>query len=205
MKKLVTRVDQKLKYIRNEHFKIYDLLVAIVVAILSTYIPNIQLYFEKKLRKIDMDSEVFEFYIIILLLMYHKRASIEMILEWMEKFSYTFKDPLRVCRNNLSKGVVKSLNELKTTCKYKPFQRLVDNLIISEKIKIKDAFESIESERSFFETEQKELNERIVSEKRELGDLLGVIPSLALITIYLLIPLAWASRLQFNSIYENLE
>ncbi|MBU5228124.1 hypothetical protein KQI36_15945 [Clostridium senegalense] len=205
LNKLVTRVDNKLRYIENEHFKIYDLLLTILLSILATYIPNVKLYFEKKLRKIDMDSEVFEFYIIILLLMYHKRASIEMILDWMEKFSYTFKDPIRVCRNNLGKGVFKALNGLKETCKYKPFQRLVDNLIISEKIRIKDAFESLESERSFFETEQKELNERIVAEKRELGDLLGVVPALALITIYLLIPLGWASRLQFNSIYENLE
>lgn len=198
------RIEEKLNYMNNQHFKWYHLIIALVIALFSSDIPNLKLFFQRRLRKADMDSEIFEFYTIILLLMYNDRASIEMIIEWMERFSEVFKEPLQKCRNNLGQGVFESLQVLKDECKYKPFGKIVDNLIMSEKIKIKDAFESLESEREFFEKEKEELNARIVAERKELGDLLGVIPTLSLFVFYLTIPLLWACTIQFNSIYNQL-
>ncbi|MBD8045845.1 hypothetical protein [Clostridium faecium] len=205
IEKLVNRIEDKLNYIRKEHFKIYHLFIALFIALFASDIPNLKLYLDKKIRKIEMDSEIFEFYTIFLLLMYHKRVSIEMILEWMEHFSYVFKDPIKKCRNNLGNGVFESLDTLKKDCQYKPFVRIVDNLIISENIKIKDAFESLESERQFFKDEQKELNERIVAERRDIGDTLGTAPTFLLFTLYLVMPLMWACSIQFSNLYEQLK
>lgn len=203
LKASVIRIENKLNYLNNQYFKWYHIILAIVVGFILTDLPVWLLKFQKKLRKADMDNEVFQFYTIILLLMHHERASIEMILEWMERFSEVFKDPIRKCQNNLQNGTVEALEQLKEDVKYKPFNKIVDNLIVSEKIKLKEAFESLETEREFFEEERKELNKRIVHERVSLGELLGFAPMYFTTVVYLVLPLVWTSYIELNNLLNN--
>lgn len=203
LKTAIIRVENKLNYLNNQYFKWYHIVLAIVVGFFAIDIPIWVLKFQKKLRQADMDTEVFQFYTIILLLMHHEKASIEMILEWMERFSDVFKNPIRKCQNNLQNGTVEALEQLKEDVKYKPFNKIVDNLIISEKIKLWEAFESLESEREFFEEERKELNKRIVHERVSLGELLGFIPMYVTVVIYFVLPLVWTSYIELDNILNN--
>lgn len=203
LKKAIIRVENKLNYLNNQYFKWYHIILAIVIGFFVTDIPIWVLKFQKKLRQADMDTEVFQFYTIILLLMHHEKASIEMILEWMERFSDVFKNPIRKCQNNLQNGTVEALEQLKEDVKYKPFNKIIDNLIISEKIKLWEAFESLESEREFFEEERKELNKRIVHERVSLGELLGFIPMYVTVVIYFVLPLVWTSYIELDNVLNN--
>ena len=203
LKEAIIRVENKLNYLNNQYFKWYHIILAIVVGFFATDIPIWVLKFQKKLRQADMDTEVFQFYTIILLLMHHEKASIEMILEWMERFSDVFKNPIRKCQNNLQNGIVEALEQLKEDVKYKPFNKIIDNLIISEKIKLWEAFESLESEREFFEEERRELNKRIVHERVSLGELLGFIPMYVTVVIYFVLPLVWTSYIELENILNN--
>lgn len=203
LKIAILRVEGKLNYLNSQYLQWYHIILAIVVGFLTTDIPIWMLKFQKKLRKADMDTEVFQFYTIILLLMHHEKASIEMILEWMERFSDVFKNPIRKCQNNLQNSTVEALEQLKEDVKYKPFNKIVDNLIISEKIKLWQAFESLESEKEFFEEERKELNKRIVHERVSLGELLGFIPMYVTVVIYFVLPLVWTSYIELDNILNN--
>ncbi|WP_461613210.1 hypothetical protein [Clostridium sp. Marseille-QA1073] len=203
LKEAIIRIENKLNYLNNQYFKWYHIILAIVIGFFTTDIPIWVLKFQKKLRQADMDTEVFQFYTIILLLMHHEKASIEMILEWMERFSDIFKNPIRKCQSNLQNGTVEALEQLKEDVKYKPFSKIIDNLIISEKIKLWEAFESLESEREFFEEERKELNKRIVHERVSLGELLGFIPMYVTVVIYFVLPLVWTSYIELDNILNN--
>lgn len=203
LKASVIRIESKLNYLNNQYFKWYHIVIAIAFGFILTDIPMWMLKFQKKLRKADMDNEVFQFYTIILLLMHHKKASIEMILEWMERFSEVFKDPIRKCQNNLQNGNIEALEQLKEDVKYKPFNKIVDNLIVSERINLKEAFESLESEREFFEEERKEHNKRVVHERVSLGELLGFAPMYFTTVIYFVLPLVWTSYIELDNLLNN--
>lgn len=203
LKSSVSRIEKKLDYLNNQYFKWYDIILAIVLGFILADAPVWLLKFQRRLRKADMDNEVFQFYTIILLLMHHERASTEMILEWMERFSDVFKNPIKKCQNNLQNGTIEALEQLKEDAKYKPFTKIIDNLIMSERIRLKEAFESLESEREFFEEERKEFNKRIVNERVSLGELLGFAPMYFTTTVYFVLPLVWTSYIELNNIINN--
>ena len=56
--------------------------------------PNILLIFQKKMREIEMEDEVMQFQTIILMLMKIERVNVEMILEWIERYSNIFRVPI---------------------------------------------------------------------------------------------------------------
>ncbi|WP_031368296.1 hypothetical protein, partial [Clostridium botulinum] len=203
IQKNVKRIEKKFNTIKSEKFKWYEFIIAIMIGFMATDIPTLILKFQVFLRKVEMENEVFQFHTIILLLMYHEQSSIQMILEWMERFSNVYFNPLRKCLNNLGKGEVEALQNLKEETKYKPFKRLVDNLIKSEKIEISEAFESLETEREFYKDDRKEANKRSAHERISAGEFLGFIPLYSLVIIFLLIPLLWTSLNELNSILNN--
>ena len=68
--------------------------------------------FQKKMRQMEMENEVMQFQTIILMLMKIERISVEMILEWLERYSNIFKEPIARCVNNYEAGAWEALEEL---------------------------------------------------------------------------------------------
>ncbi|MEG2983584.1 MAG: hypothetical protein RR835_02710 [Peptostreptococcaceae bacterium] len=207
LKESAERIMNKLEAMDNEYLRWYEILATILLSYLASYIPLLILKTQKVLRTVDMQDEVFQFDTIILLLMNHSNVSVEMTLEWMERFSNVFKAPIKECLTNIQGGVVESLENMKGKILYKPLERIIDNLIISDNISIAKAFDSLETERDFYKDERKEENRRLVDERVEWGGIIGLIPFYVTLGLYLAIPMvltATIELLKMANIMNNL-
>lgn len=201
---VLERITLKLKALQEEHFKFWELLIILLLSKIGMNIPVFLLMFQKHIRKAQLEEEVYQFNTIILLLREFKSVSIPMILEWMEKFSDIYYNPIKKCSNNLQMGMVKALEQLQKDVSYPAFVRLVDNLIAAEDITIKKAFDSLETEREFYKDERKEMNERIIARKTNVGKFIGMIPTMTLLTGYLVVPMVLTSFQQLNELMIQL-
>ena len=101
------RLYDKLKVVNKEYLKSYELLFAFVFAIGGYWGPKLMLIFQKMMRKLEIENEVMQFQTIILMLMKIERVNVEMILEWLERYSNIFgntdglRKTLRSCHHCL--------------------------------------------------------------------------------------------------------
>lgn len=198
--KAAERIFDKLKVVNSESFKWFELLLAFVFAIIG-YMSQIWiLMFQSKMRKLEMEDEVMQFQTIILMLMRIERVNVEIILEWLERYSNIFKSQITRCVNNYEAGAWEALEELKNEISYMPLIRIVESMQAAvEKIPIKDAFDELDSEREYYRDKRKESNERLISRKAMIGKVIGFAPMVCLFVGYLIIPLVFIGLTSMSS------
>lgn len=199
------RVLEKLRKINSEYLSWFEMLLAMVFALVGYNLPIWLLYFQAKMRKMEMEDEVMQFQTIILMLMRIERVNVEMILEWLERYSKIFKEPLAKCINNYESGSWEALEQLKDDVNYKDFIRIVESLQAAvEKIPIADAFDELDSEREYYQAKRKESNERLISKKGMIGKVIGFAPMVCLFVGYLIIPLVLIGLTSMNSSFAGM-
>ena len=122
------RIAGKIIKIQKAYFRWYELLGACLIGLLGYKGPNLLLKFQKKMRQLEMENEVMQFQTIILMLMKIERVNVEMILEWLERYSNIFRDPISRCVNNYESGPWESLEELKNDLAFPQMIRIVESL-----------------------------------------------------------------------------
>lgn len=186
------RIMKKLQIVNSEYVKWFEILLAFVFAIIGYMSPIWLLYFQLKMRQLEMEDEVMQFQTIILMLMRIERVNVEIILEWLERYSNIFYEPIAKCVNNYESGAWESLEELKNDISYEPLIRIVESLQAAvEKIPIKDAFDELDSERDYYREKRKESNERLIKKKGMIGKGIGFAPMICLFVGYLIVPLVF--------------
>ncbi|TKJ83704.1 hypothetical protein PaeCFBP13512_22505 [Paenibacillus sp. CFBP13512] len=201
----VERIQQKLDDINSEYFKWYEFLIALTVAVMGYYFPSWILLFQKKLRAIDMQNEVEQFHTIIAMLCEIDRMSVDIMVEWMERFSSIFKAPLHKCVLNYEAGAELALNQVKIDAPFLPFSQLIDKLIHSvEKVPIIQAFDNLESERTNNFEKRKHAYEVMIQTKAEWGRLIGFAPMSAVIFLYLVFPFIYMSYMDMGTYYQQM-
>lgn len=199
----IARVREKIETLKTTYLKVWEVLIAMVIAWISYFIPDIAIFIKNKIREMEKEDEVMQFQSIILMLMYIERIDVETILEWLERYAYAFKEPISTCLNNYESGAVEALEDLKDSVPNKEFQRMVDGLISSvERIPVKDAFDELETERSFYYERRKDANDRLIQKKSMYGKALGFTPMIVLIAGYFVGPMLVVSILQLMT-YMN--
>lgn len=201
VKKVVFRVTalQQL-LVKNRYITLNNILILLIISGVFFYIPNLKLIIQRKIRELDMKDEVLEFETIILLLMYYENVSIDMILEWMLKFSNVFYLPIQKALTNLQEGSKDALNALKEEVKYKPFNRLIDDISRAEDIEIKDIFQYLDRDRQDGIEDRKEENSRIISKKIRLASRLGLMPLITTSVVYMVIPFFITTIKELNNL-----
>lgn len=171
-----------------EYYKWYELLIALIIAIITYYIPYFQLILLKKMRQMVMDDEVIQFQSIILMIMFIDRMTVETVLEWMENFANIFKKSIEDCINNLQSGEIEALEELKQKEPYEPFVNIIEKLQMCDKIGIEKAFDEIGVERFNYQEKRKLENEIYTSNKTNYATIMAWMPFVTTIGLYLIIP-----------------
>ena len=200
------RVLKKLRQLNSELFlQWFEMLLAIVFALIGYNLPVWLLFFQKIMRKLEMEDEVMQFQTIILMLMRIERVNVEMILEWLERYSNIFKEPLAKCINNYESGPWEALEELRNDVSYKEFIRLVESMQAAvEKIPIAEAFDELDSEREYYQAKRKESNERLISKKGMIGKVIGFAPMVSLFVGYLIVPLVFIGLTSMTSSFNTM-
>ena len=152
-----------------------------------------------------MEDEVMQFQTIILMLMRIERVNVEIILEWLERYSNIFKDPISKCVNDYESGPREALEAMKDEVTYQEFIRIIESLQAAvEKIPIKDAFDEIDTERDYYQSKRKESNERLISKKGMIGKVIGFAPMVMLFVGYLIIPLVFIGLTSMNTSFNTI-
>ena len=203
--KATTRIYDKLKVVQSSYLKWFELLIACVVCILGYYGPVWLLMFLKKMRQMEMENEVMQFQTIILMLMKIERVNVEMILEWLERYSNIFREPISKCVNNFESGAWEALEELKNDISFEQLIRIVESLQAAvEKIPIREAFDELDTERAYHQEKRKESNERLISRKSMIGKVVGFAPMVILFVGYLIVPLCVIGMTSMTSAFAEM-
>ena len=86
------RVLEKLQTVNSENMQWFEVLLAMVFAIIAYNAPIWMLKFQARMRQLEMEDEVMQFQTIILMLMRIERVNVEIILEWLERYANIFKE-----------------------------------------------------------------------------------------------------------------
>ena len=199
------RINKKLQIVNSEYMKWFELLLAFVFALVGYMGPMGLLLFQVKMRQLEMEDEVMQFQTIILMLMRIERVNVEIILEWLERYSNIFKPSITKCVNNYEAGAWEALEAMKDEITYLPLIRIIESLQAAvEKIPIKDAFDELDSEREYYQAKRKESNERLIKRKGMIGKVIGFAPMVCLFVGYLIIPLVFIGLTSMSSSFSSM-
>ena len=199
------RIYKKLQIVNSEYMKWFELLLAFVFALVGYIGPMGLLLFQVKMRQLEMEDEVMQFQTIILMLMRIERVNVEIILEWLERYSNIFKPSITKCVNNYEAGAWEALEAMKDEITYLPLIRIIESLQAAvEKIPIKDAFDELDSEREYYQAKRKESNERLIKRKGMIGKVIGFAPMVCLFVGYLIIPLVFIGLTSMSSSFSSM-
>ena len=203
--KAAERIYNKLHVINTEYVQWFELLLAFVFAVIGYMAPLWILVFQAKMRQLEMEDEVMQFQTIRLMLMRIERVNVEIILEWLERYSNIFKAPITKCVNNYEAGAWESLEAMKEEVNYVPMIRIIESLQAAvEKIPITDAFDELDSERDYYQEKRKESNERLIKRKGMIGKAIGFAPMVCLFVGYLIIPLVFIGLTSMSSSFSSM-
>lgn len=199
------RIYNKLQIVNSEYMKWFELLLAFVFALVGYMEPMGLLFFQVKMRQLEMEDEVMQFQTIILMLMRIERVNVEIILEWLERYSNIFRPSITKCVNNYEAGAWEALEAMKDEVTYLPLIRIIESLQAAvEKIPIKDAFDELDSEREYYQAKRKESNERLIKRKGMIGKVIGFAPMVCLFVGYLIIPLVFIGLTSMSSSFSSM-
>lgn len=146
-----------------------------------------------------------QFQTIILMLMKIERVSVEMILEWLERYSNIFREPITKCVNNYESGAWEALEELKNDVNNEQMIRIVEGLQSAvERIPIREAFDELDTEREYYQAKRKESNERLIQRKGLIGKAIGFTPMISLFVGYLIIPLVAVGLISVGNAFNTM-
>ena len=206
IKTAATQVMNKLKVINSETFQWFELLIAFILGYVGFCVPTWILIFQKTMRKLEMENEVMEYQTIILMLMKIERVNVEMILEWIERYSNIFREPISKCVNNYEAGAWEALEQLKEEIAFPQLIRIVESLQAAvEKIPIREAFDELDNEREYYKAKREESNERLIKKKGMIGKVIGFAPMVGLFVGYLIVPLVAIGLTSMNSSLSSIQ
>ena len=205
MDKATEKIYEELQIINNENFKWFELLIASIVAWVGYQAPIWMLVFQKILRKLEMENEVMQFQTIITMLMKIERVNVEIILEWLERYSNIFREPITKCVNNYEAGAWEALEELKNEIAFPQLVRLIESMQAAvEKIPIEKAFEELENERDYYQAKREEANNKLISKKGLIGKAVGFAPMICVFCGYLIAPLVLIGLSSMTSTFSTM-
>ena len=186
------KIYGELQILNSEKFKWFEMLLACVFAWVGYQAPIWILMFQKILRNLEMENEVMQFQTIITMLMKIERVSVEIILEWLERYSNIFREPITKCVNNYEAGAWEALEDLKNEIAFPQLIRLIESMQAAvEKIPIEKAFEELENERDYYQAKREEANNKLISKKGLIGKFVGFAPMISVFCGYLIVPLVF--------------
>jgi hypothetical protein len=187
---VVDEIIQRITEYQEEYFHWYELLFAIFISGVGYWFPFWMLLYRRKVLYLNMGNEVAQFQSTIMMVMYLNNTTVLKVLELMESFAVIFKESLKTCINDYSAGDLDSLEKLKLKERYEPFRRLIDNLIIADKIGIQKAFDEVEEERKVSQ-EMRNQDYRISRDKKVVyGMLMSFVPAVITVALYWIVPFA---------------
>lgn len=186
--------------LRSTYFKWYYMLFITAAGYLGYMASYWILLFKQSSVKMDMEDEVAQFQTIVLMLMHVNGADLQMILDWMERFSFCFRTSIQECIYELPHKGQRALYDLRDAETFLPFQSFVSDLINIDNVGVERAFNGIEIDREYYKEKRKEDNQRSIERKSTLAGFISLAPLLFTIIFYFIAPIARYALTTISSI-----
>ena len=184
---------------KNTYYKWWHLIIAIIGAVIAFFIPYAILKFKIWVATMNKDDEVNQFQTLVLVLMYTNGIKLDDILEWMDRFAYSFKASIETCITEIESGERKALEKMKRSETFQPFKRFVDCLLEIDSVGVAKAFDEVQSDRAYSLKNREQQNSMIVDERSKHAGLIAIVPGLFLLFTYLMGPMIiYAVRMYFT-------
>lgn len=195
MESVVERVDEY----NNIYYRWYYLIISLLIALLAFYAPLWFLSFKVSILKMAREDEINQFNTLMLILMYVDGVTIDLIMEWLERFSYCFRPSISKCIINLEQGEIQALEQMKAEESYLPFKQFCDGLISIDEIGVQSAFDEIRTDRDYYKDKRKQDNVVQVKKRAFWAKLASYIPLFAVIGLYVIVPMVLMALKMFST------
>lgn len=165
--------------------------MALIVFVAMYMLPNVTLFMKIILNQGDtIYDEVIGYYTVTILLIQHPASNLRMLMEWLTNFSVIFRTKMQACLDCFDR---EHLVRLQSTVKYKPFQRLIECMLIAESgASLKVAFEGVEQKHKFMSDNRQMLNAKIIKRKVRLSNVLSWGSIGCTFIIFVVVPMGFA-------------
>lgn len=199
----IERIIKKYKSYRSAQFNWKDVLSIYLISVLSFFLPDALLLIRRRVIKIDAMNEISKFQLICSLLLHIKQIGVDNLLEWLERFSIIFKNPLQEAIMDYDSGAEPALKKLKACSENDDFRKLIEHMLSAvNRISIQRAFEDLDSEKNYYRERRQTIYQRIVDKKISLGRMIGFIPTYSVILLYFMFPLVYSSTAEIDMYFK---
>ncbi len=199
-KEVVTRAGRYQK----AYFKWYYLLIILATVVIGFYAPIWLLMYQMSIMKLSMEDEVAQFQTLALILMNVDGMTLDVILEWMERFAFCFRQSISECILNLESSSQKAIEKMKDSESFPPFLRFCENLLNIDNVGVASAFDEVKTEQENYK-EQRALNVEIsMNKKSNIGKDISYIPAAITVAGYLIFPFVWMAFRMLQSMGDAL-
>lgn len=184
---IVSVIKERAEEAYGSHYRWYMLLMAMAGAAAAYYIPYLLLLYKNRMAAAERQTEVEQFQTLAVMLMNMDGITVNTVLEWMNQFSFCFREDIDRCIMMLDVSEKEALEALKNT-DYMPFGNFVDCLLSIDRVGIREAFSEIEKERKYNRTKSGQSIKHAMEKRSRLAGTIAFIPLYAVLYGYLIIP-----------------
>lgn len=198
------KVILKTNSLSEEHVSLYELALCLGLSFLASELPVLLFLLYANVKKFDMQREINLCETVVLNLMNYDECNVELILEYLSKFSDIFKNPIDRAINKLQKGNHDVLSDLIDEVNYKPFTKIIKYLMKADDIPIVEAFAPLVNDRHYYASERKESDKKIIYQRVAAGRGLYFVSILLVVICYISFPLLIVSSHQMDNLNNDL-
>ena len=196
-------IERGQKY-RNTFYMWYNILIVVAAFLFGYFIPLAYLKYQMTIMRWSMEDEVSQFRSIALILMNVDGMTLDVILEWMERFAFCFKDSISDCIMNLEHSASDAIQKMRNSESFPPFLRFCDNLLNIDDVGVAAAFDEVVTEQENYKEQRKLNNEMVVTRRSNLGQIIAFVPTGACLVGYLIWPITLMAYQMYTTMNTNL-
>ncbi len=201
----LARILEKQQKLADVKFNFIHILMLYFSTWLGWLMPELYLRIQARILKSEIDLEIARFQLLVMVLIDIEHLTVDQVLEWFEKFSKLFKIPLQRALMEYDAGARTALEELKKASPKSDYQTIINHLITAvESLTLKEAFNEFESEKLYYQDKRRLVGDNLVKNKIYLGRVIGFTPLYALLILYFMFPLIYASITEMQTYFDKL-
>ena len=180
------------------------LLPVMFVSFVLSYIPYISLVIDGMFYEAELEEEIGQVRLMTISLAGVIGMTVEEILLWTENFTLFLRESVSSCIDQLDVDENTALDRLRERWKMTSFINVIDDLIASDKIGIKEAFKDLLSRRDYYTAKRRQEQELVVRKKEAIISTFLYLPFMVTVGVYMIIPFLIISIRNLLDITVNL-
>lgn len=203
---ICTEIQQRIASYRNEYLKWYEFALSLLLGVGAGLLPLLSLKYRYNIALAGRNNEIRQFQSIIIMERAFPDITVQQILEEMETFSVIFRNSIRKCLNSYSAGPKEALLELRDNeIDCREFVELIDGFLAVESVGVNKAFAEVYNNREMSENSRIFLEDVLMEKKRDITDMISMIPMAVVIGGYFVVPLCYYTFSSLSGVFDMLE